>query len=357
MTPSLPPRPDLDHLKKQAKALLKAHNRRDGQACETLRRLHRFSNAPDLEILSAEVSLGDVQYALAMDYGFKSWPELKKHVEAEQKHGTREDATHGGTFSEREAWAAVHQGVEDFQQLPDDVRSRLLSITVAGSLVRGDFLESRSGVDIYTVYDPVIEKPWNSEAHARVRPCFDRHFAPYRSLSVNPNAWDDVCVEGSTLPREPDQVGPHRLKGLGIYYFDFVKHHRTVWGEDFTRSLLEPADPRPLVPERLDWLIERANEIAGKDPADRGPMPIIVVEAMRALQIYFSEEPSIHKSEVIRRYKAYVPDFTEKPFALTVWDDYLRQDAREHACVSRPPEDYLIFLQAAKRLVQQNPLR
>jgi hypothetical protein len=54
----LPNRPSLDHLRKQAKALLKA-----------------------LRQQNPETSLTQAQHTIAGDYGFASWPKLKAHVE------------------------------------------------------------------------------------------------------------------------------------------------------------------------------------------------------------------------------------------------------------------------------------
>ncbi|HVG70044.1 MAG TPA: Clp protease N-terminal domain-containing protein [Vicinamibacterales bacterium] len=59
MSRDLPPRPDLEHLKKQAKALLRSMRERDANA-----------------------TLADALHALARDYGFASWPKLKAHVES-----------------------------------------------------------------------------------------------------------------------------------------------------------------------------------------------------------------------------------------------------------------------------------
>ena len=59
MSLTLPPRPSLDHLKKQAKDRL-----------------------VDLQATSPGAQLADAQHALARDYGFASWPKLKTHVEA-----------------------------------------------------------------------------------------------------------------------------------------------------------------------------------------------------------------------------------------------------------------------------------
>ncbi len=60
MSRDLPARPNLDHLKKQAKELLQTLKEQD----------------PDAQ-------LADAQHALAREYGFTSWPRLKAHVESE----------------------------------------------------------------------------------------------------------------------------------------------------------------------------------------------------------------------------------------------------------------------------------
>lgn len=60
MSRILPPQPHLDHLRNEAKALLKAHRRKGPAVCKTLRLLRRFGQASDEEILSAEVAHNDL---------------------------------------------------------------------------------------------------------------------------------------------------------------------------------------------------------------------------------------------------------------------------------------------------------
>jgi hypothetical protein len=60
MSRDLPPCPNLDHLKKQAKELLRT-----------------------LKLQNPDARLAEAQYALAREYGFASWPRLKAHVESE----------------------------------------------------------------------------------------------------------------------------------------------------------------------------------------------------------------------------------------------------------------------------------
>ena len=76
----LPIRPDLDHLKNEAKGVLKAHRAGDASCCEVLRHLRRFAEAPDAAILAGEVKLTEAQFALARAYGFRDWAALRAVV-------------------------------------------------------------------------------------------------------------------------------------------------------------------------------------------------------------------------------------------------------------------------------------
>lgn len=76
----LPPQPDLEHLKNEAKSLLKALKKGDSSVCPVFRRLKRLAESDDAQILSADISLTEAQFALAMEYGFASWDELRQAV-------------------------------------------------------------------------------------------------------------------------------------------------------------------------------------------------------------------------------------------------------------------------------------
>lgn len=71
MSRSLPSRPNLDHLRNQAKHLL-----------ETARAVH------------PAWQLADAQFALARDYGFPSWPAMKARVDAISAEGSTRPTTH-----------------------------------------------------------------------------------------------------------------------------------------------------------------------------------------------------------------------------------------------------------------------
>lgn len=91
----LPASPDLSHLKKQAKSLL-----RDARAGEVAA-LQRFIEALPAArgtsvaaLATRELALHDAQSVVAREYGFASWLELKRHVEW----------THAGAAERRKSW-------------------------------------------------------------------------------------------------------------------------------------------------------------------------------------------------------------------------------------------------------------
>jgi ankyrin repeat protein len=81
MPNSLPSRPDLEQLRKQAKDLLKSHKGGDSHAIERFRASHpRCSSASESKIRATRLTLTDAQLVIAREYGFDSWPRLKEHV-------------------------------------------------------------------------------------------------------------------------------------------------------------------------------------------------------------------------------------------------------------------------------------
>jgi uncharacterized protein (TIGR03067 family) len=78
----LPPRPDLDHLRKQAKVLLAGIEKGEPDAIACMRQhLPAANSLSDAQIRSARYRLADAQSAIARKTGFASWPALARHVE------------------------------------------------------------------------------------------------------------------------------------------------------------------------------------------------------------------------------------------------------------------------------------
>jgi ATP-dependent protease La (LON) substrate-binding domain len=83
MRRDLPTRPNLDHLKKQAKDLLDAHQRGEPEALARIRAaVPSFAKMTDDELKRAPFALHDAQSAIAREYGMKSWNDLREAVAA-----------------------------------------------------------------------------------------------------------------------------------------------------------------------------------------------------------------------------------------------------------------------------------
>lgn len=129
MTKSLPTNPSLEHLKKEAKHILQAHRNGDASACETLRHLHHFKGKSNEEILRTKISLQEVQFALAREYGFRDWAELKRHVEDTENVPPEQIRIGTGPFKDEGLY--LEWGKTTFQRLvenglsPDDKGHRV----------------------------------------------------------------------------------------------------------------------------------------------------------------------------------------------------------------------------------------
>ncbi len=79
---ALPQNPDLKHLKYQAKDLLNGHAGRYPAVAQRIREFHpRWGKASDAQIFAAHLTLSDAQLAIAREYGFSSWTQLKRRIE------------------------------------------------------------------------------------------------------------------------------------------------------------------------------------------------------------------------------------------------------------------------------------
>ena len=77
----LPPQAHPDHLKKQAKALLRLYRQGDADAVTIVRFLPAAANRTHDEALALGLRLHDAQSCIAREYGFASWADLGAFVE------------------------------------------------------------------------------------------------------------------------------------------------------------------------------------------------------------------------------------------------------------------------------------
>jgi Ankyrin repeats (3 copies) len=81
---ALPDRLNLDHLKKQAKQLIRLYRSRDAAAMARFRHaLPAVAGIGDEELSSRELRLHEAQSCIAREHGFASWLDLKRYVEVQ----------------------------------------------------------------------------------------------------------------------------------------------------------------------------------------------------------------------------------------------------------------------------------
>src|SRR6476620_9130382 len=81
MKSQLPERANLEQLKKQAKSLLHAARAKDPSALQRFQALPALTRKAIPELGAMDLALHDAQSVIAREYGFKSWNELREHVE------------------------------------------------------------------------------------------------------------------------------------------------------------------------------------------------------------------------------------------------------------------------------------
>jgi hypothetical protein len=75
---------NLDHLKKQAKQLIRLYRSRDAAAMARFRStLPATAGLSDEDLSSRGLRLHDAQSCIAREHGFASWPDLKRYVEVQ----------------------------------------------------------------------------------------------------------------------------------------------------------------------------------------------------------------------------------------------------------------------------------
>lgn len=80
---SLPTYPNLEFLKKEAKALRTLHKQGDPACCEQIRLYDSsYKDISDADIFAARFSINDAQRVIAREYGYTSWATLKAYIES-----------------------------------------------------------------------------------------------------------------------------------------------------------------------------------------------------------------------------------------------------------------------------------
>ena len=218
--------------------------------------------------------------------------------------------------------SAIRQVGENIDALPSAKRDKVYSLTLSGSLVRGDFRPGISDLDVHMVLRGAMPYPQASDEFGYLFGAIRRRIVAVEKTEGHNSIVDCVCVSLERLPGLGDGTVNAAIKSLGFYRFDLQAHHEVLWGEDFACRLPPGPPPRTMVLGRLERSLQRA-EMAVQDPAQRFRVAMAAVEAVKTIQLLFANPPSIHKEDVSRVYRDHVPDFQGKHEGWDAWNAYL----------------------------------
>lgn len=197
-TRSLPDRPSLDQLRKQAKELLRQLRSDDASAIDRLRKYK-----PD----ASDPILADAQFVLAREHGFESWPRLVHYIQAAQPSGLEphrrlaEDLL--AVYNSGDAAAATRlndlfHSAFDIQQIRDFLRDKLFN-----------FPDTQQRINNFTLLDAELVvarlygfKDWDELVQSSNEPASDPRSAPF-VLSTKPPFYRIDWTNNSIEPRQP----------------------------------------------------------------------------------------------------------------------------------------------------------
>jgi len=259
MTQSLPAKPSLENLKKQAKTLQKAWRAGEAETLPRIRAAHpQYAGLTDEQLRAIQPRLTDCQLVLAREAGFESWPQLKVAIEAANRELADQfvgiaclchDDPH---YDHRSFHVRAH---EMLRQNPSLSEANIWSAATAGNAAAvGAFLDRQP--DLVNQPGPHGWTPLICACYSRVKPLDQAHstFDVAKVLlehAADPNAY---TMKGNADERL-DQT-PRRFTAL-----------TGVFGGGSTGLANQP--PHPRWRELAELLLTR-----GANPADEQALSI-----------------------------------------------------------------------------------
>lgn len=218
-------------------------------------------------------------------------------------------------LTREQAWAVVRKIRETLNDLPEDLKEKIFSVVVFGSLIRSDFIPGISDIDLLIVFK---DETKSNEIETVIGRILDVA-KDYYGCSNYEKVVDIVWIYENEIPFKGSRK-KSIFKFLSIYAFDFVKFSKVIYGTDFIQEIEVP-NPRDLIKDRVKRLYALLEQ--HKQQRNHYMIRILAGEAIRLAQITFGEL-TIDKRKVFNNFMKYVPKYPQKNFAKVVWDEYLR---------------------------------
>ncbi len=323
--PVLPDRPHLDHLRKQARDLLRSYRAGDRSASERFRRSLPAAARHNQQDVGLGLSLHDAQFCIAREYGFASWTDLSTQVEARIfRHEGQADRVrrwlflvYGGDVTGQYDAARPRVAARLLQDNPDLVAGNVAAACAAGdveTLVRATAADSswvnRTGGAL--VLPPLVAVTHSHlgrlpEFRDRLRQCarhlldagadpnqtIGNRFPPASLMAPDEKGRLSALYGAAGVIRDPIltgmllEAGADPNDGESLYHSLenpdctdlLLRKGARVTGTNALRRALDMRDPTP-----LELLLARggdANEPSGKGPGRAWGAPLLRAIALR----------------------------------------------------------------------------
>jgi len=215
------------------------------------------------------------------------------------------------------------------------------SVTVVGSLARGDFVERGSDVDVMFVHTLGVRPADELCAIPSLRNVVHHFGSPALRLGAatgrqKPFMVDCHFVDCEILEQQPQWADPacfrqehtERDWNLWVYAFDFVANRIRLWGEDPVH-FVHVYPPESYILWALGRLQGTLSELQGGGAREAALSPEIVgrwkvlAGTLLHLAAIYHGSPTLGKTEAYREFQELVPDFNGKNFAEVLWTEYL----------------------------------
>ena len=272
----IPARPDIGHLKKQAKDLLALQRRGDPEA---LRRFREFLPAASgKDVAALDLRLHDAQSCIAREYGFPSWPDLQAFVLA--RRAQADDPARARLHWLQQAYAADIAGgtnparptvaarlLEDDPALPGG--DPWLACTIGDEAALREAI-ARDPAWVHRAGGPLRLPPLVAVTHSGLArlPAFRERLRACATLLLEAGASPDQSVGNRTHPASLES--PSQTEQLSALYGAAGLNHDPALTQTLLAAGADPDDGESLYhsldrPECTRLLLEAGARVTGSN--------------------------------------------------------------------------------------------
>ena len=253
---SLPKKPNLDFLKKEAKNLRALHQQRSDQCLSSIRQFDTsFRKKSDSEIFNIKFTLNDAQRILAREYGYSSWATLKHYIQSLSEtlyNGVSDRKAYHKTITDsyderskdydNSEW---HRGLalQTVDYDPPEKGQKVLDIgTGTGTIAfyAADLVGPEGSVTAIDISKGMLAKSQEKLANTNFKN-LQFEYGDAENLRFNANSFDRIyCSSAYFWMSHPQAVLRHWLELLkpgGIVGFNAWPDNSFIWGAGRRRAL------------------------------------------------------------------------------------------------------------------------